>query len=96
MTLAQHLSIYHSRLSVKDLEPTATPGYWRVRGGCPGGANCIHAFRGALGACEGSTPLTISYAEWGARDARGRYVDPYREWKQARRIAHEQAGPHTT
>ena len=76
----------HSDISPDMLERTNTPGYWRVRGGCPGGERCVHAFRGALGPCDGGVELTISYAEHGKRDRKGRFIKPYRAWEAWREL----------
>lgn len=65
-----------------DLEPSPAPGYWRVKGGCPGGERCTHAFRGALGPCAGGVDLTVYYRD-PTRDARGRFASPYRTWLKA-------------
>lgn len=67
-----------------ELEPTETPGYWRVKGGCPGGNNCRHAFRGVLGPCDGGTKLTRSYRD--SYRENGRFVSPYRTWRKAREL----------
>jgi hypothetical protein len=79
--LAAHLQHNYPEVALEDLEPTPVPGYWRVKGGCPGGADCRHAYRDAIGPCDGGHPLTIPYMEPGARDHRGRYVSPYRVWR---------------
>lgn len=63
-----------------DLEPTEIPGYWRVKVGCPGGKNCRHAFRGALGPCYGGGEMTIAFSQPG-RDRYGRFLRPHRYWE---------------
>ncbi len=69
------------RLKPDDVEMTDSKGYWAVKGGCRGGLECRHAFRGELGPCEGGTRLTIYYAEHGVRERNGRWVSPYRIWE---------------
>lgn len=72
-------------LSPQDVVPADGKGYWRVKGGCKGGEQCRHAFRGELGPCDGKVGLTLSYGEHGVRDQRGRWVRPYRVWEEARK-----------
>lgn len=66
-------------LTVDDVVITRTRGSWELKGGCPGGEGCRHVFRGYIGPCEGGGRLTIYYASTG-RDARGRFMSPYRVW----------------
>lgn len=46
----------------------------------------MHAFRGQFGPCQGGQALTISFAEHGKRDEKGRFVPPFREWKRQRAL----------
>ncbi len=83
--LAWFLQSHHS-LSLSDVTPTATRGYWRVIKGCRGDMECKHAFRSVMGPCDGSTELTIHFSEHGFRDRKGRWVRPYRVWEEMRNI----------
>ena len=74
-----HFRLYHGIQSPDEIEPTDVPGYWRVKAGCPGGERCKHAFRGALGPCNGETELTLHFEEHNARE-NGRFVSPRRAW----------------
>jgi len=78
---AYFLKRHHPNIRPDMLERASSPGYWRVKGGCPGGNDCCHAFRGALGPCDGGGELTIYFAEHGKRDIKGRFVRPYRTWE---------------
>ena len=75
----RHLKWRYNLDDPSDIE-TSARGYWRVKAGCPGGALCKHAFVGVLGPCDGTLPLTISFAEHGKRDSTGRFISPYRIW----------------
>jgi len=86
MSFESYIRLYHPNIDPNTLETTASKGYWRVKGGCPGGAQCVHAFRGALGAFDGTVELTVSYAEHGVRDGQGRFVRPHREWERQREL----------
>lgn len=88
MTFEAHLFWKHN-LTPDAVELADTEGYWTVKGGCPGGDKCKHAWRPVLGACEPGTRITIRYAEWGARDAKGRFVSPYREWHRQQKLKQE-------
>lgn len=81
MPLESFLKLHHPHLTVDDLEITDSRGNWRVKAGCPGGENCRHAFRGYIGPCDGGTELIVHFAEYG-RDAKGRFLRPYREWER--------------
>jgi len=81
--LQSFLDLNHRGVQVGDLDITDTPGYWKVRSGCSGGQHCRHAFRGELGPCDGTTELTIYFAEHG-RDSKGRFLRPYRVWRMLR------------
>lgn len=81
--LSNYLRMHHPTLTAEELEITDTPGFWRVKGGCPGGDDCKHAFRGALGRCAGGD-LTVYVAEPRVRDRHGRFVSPYRIWREAK------------
>lgn len=83
-TLADFLRFQHPDLTVDMLEPTDSRGYWRVIGGCKGGDQCTHAWRGVLPACDGGVELTVSFNEIGKRHPNGRYVRPFRVWEAAR------------
>jgi hypothetical protein len=78
--LGRYLRLYHPRYTEADLEPAQSRGNWRVKGGCPGGKDCRHAFRGALGPCAGGGDLIISFSQPG-RDEKGRFLRPYRYWE---------------
>ncbi len=84
--LRSYLDLYHPHIKIDDLEISDSKGYWRVKGGCKGGINCTHAFRRALGPCEGKTDLTISFSEHGKRDENGRWINPYRVWEAWREL----------
>lgn len=75
-----YLDLYYN-LKPEDVEISDTPGSWRVKKLCPGGEECRHAFRIALGPCSGGRETFIYYAEHGARE-KGRFVSPFREWKR--------------
>lgn len=79
----QYMRTYHPHLDPLLLIPAESRGYWEVPGGCPGGEQCRHAFRAALGPCQGGTAMSVSFFEHG-RDDRGRFVRPYREWERQR------------
>lgn len=70
------------KLTPDDVVLSDVPGYWRVKEPCPGGKQCRHAFRGALGPCAGGGTLTLKYAEYGLRNERGQFVSPYRYWRE--------------
>lgn len=76
----------HPGITPDMLERASTPGYWRVKDKCPGGERCRHAFRGVMGPCDGDVELTISFSEHGQRDAKGRFVKPYRAWEAWRKL----------
>lgn len=61
--------------SPDEIEPTETPGYWRFRKVCNGECRMGH-----------TRPMqhTLSFTEHGTRDERGRWVDPFRAWKEWR------------
>lgn len=80
-TFEQYLEIYHRGVSIGNLKVTNSPGYWRVKGGCPGGENCQHAFRSTMGSCNGRE-LTIYFVEYGKRDGRGKFLSPFEEWRR--------------
>jgi hypothetical protein len=82
MTFAQYVQLAYG-YSPADLEPTEVRGSWRVKAGCPGGAQCRHAFRVAGYLCDGTTPLFVRYAEWD-RTPHGKFQRPYREWERQR------------
>jgi hypothetical protein len=89
--LARHLKMHHS-LTLADVELIEdVPGYWQVKEPCPGGLECRHAFRGAVGPCDGGTRTTIQLAEPG-RDARGRFLRPYRVWETLRDAERREGG----
>lgn len=80
MTLDFYLQYYHPGISKNDLEVSDVRGYWKLKKPCPGGEQCRHAFRGELGPCKGGGELVISFSQRD-RDARGRFLRPYREWE---------------
>lgn len=82
--LVLYLSIHHRRsgLTPNDLEPTDTPGYWRILQPCGGRPVCHNALHGTL-FNEGPVQHTISYFD-PQRDQRGRFTSPYRTWQEAR------------
>lgn len=78
---------YRLHLSLSDVYPCDTKGYWKVKKGCGGGEKCVHAFRGVLGPCDGTVELTVSYAHYDARDEfTGRLMSPYIAWYQHRQM----------
>ena len=78
-----HFRLYY-RCGIDDAVISDVRGSWTRKRPCPGGAECRHAFRGALGPCGGGTKLSLTYAEYGKRDSRGRFVRPYRAWEELR------------
>lgn len=81
---ASYLQIYHS-LTPDDVEPTGTPGYWRIKQPCGGKGRCLSPLHYCLG-YEGPIRHTIDYLD-DYRDEKGRFVSPYRTWKTCR-MAH--------
>ena len=79
MTLADTLRRHG--LTERDVVPSDVPGSWTVLEPCPGGVGCRHAFRGALGSCDGGTRLTVSHHD--PRRERGRFTSPFRTWAAA-------------
>jgi hypothetical protein len=87
-TLKRHFEILG--ISLSEITPSETKGYWKLKQPCPGGDGCRHAFRGYIGACDGGGALTVSFINPG-RDAKGRLLSPYRFWKAHRdHLAKEQ------
>ncbi len=85
-----HFRIHYGIENPGQVRRTSTPGYWEVVGGCPGGENCKHAYRGVLGSCDGDQ-LTLYFAEHNpiARDENGRFASPYRAWYAWGEIYHQ-------
>lgn len=76
------MEYFHVRYGITDrrqVRRADSPGYWEVLGGCPGGADCKHAFRGTVGSCDDGSRLTIHFEEHNARE-NGRFVSPRRAW----------------
>lgn len=74
----------HSRhhLELDDVEPTETPGYWRIKEPCGGRAGgCREPLHTFLFNDE-PTHHTVSYFDH-YRDVRGRWTSPYRTWQAA-------------
>lgn len=67
----------HRVESPEEVEPTDVPGYWRFRKACKGECQMGH-----------TAPMqhTLSFTEHGIRDDRGRWVDPFRAWKEWRQF----------
>ena len=77
--LRSYLHTHYPAVLYEDLEISETPGYWTIRTPCsPGG--CHSPLHGYL-FNDGPVHHTVSYAEWGARGERGRWVSPYRVWR---------------
>ena len=78
--LDDHLRLYYG-ITVDDVEPDAYRGHWRAIWPCVG-CHFGHV-----------RPLkhAYSFAEWGIRDERGRFVSPFRVWRTLRR-AHLEVG----
>lgn len=74
-------------LGLDDVEPADEKGYWNVKGGCKGGSQCKHAFAVAMGPCDGGERLTIYFSEFGIRNPRGLWMDPYRTWKRLKALS---------
>lgn len=83
MTLAQYLRWYHDA-DMSDFTPIESPGYWQRKEpcGCRGKCSSV-AYHGCWG-FEGPTHHTIHYQDPDYRDARGRFLSPYRTWRAAR------------
>lgn len=79
-------------LTPDQVTPSDVPSVWVVKEPCPGGAKCRHAFRIALGPCEGGGRLTIAYYDE-PRDKRGRWASPYRTWRAARVARQDELRP---
>jgi hypothetical protein len=78
--LETHLRRHHRGLTVADLEPTSTPGYWQIKTPCGGArGGCPSELHGCL-FNEGPTHHTISYRD-PIRGERGRFASPYRTWR---------------
>ena len=73
----------HYKLKVDDIEPTSTPGYWRMKQPCGGRDVCPHPMHNFL-FCEGPVRHTVYYRDLICRDKRGRFMPHYRTWKAAR------------
>ena len=91
MSFEAHLRTYHG-YSLDEVEPTPSRGYWVVKAGCPGGQQCKHAFRIAGGTCRGDVRLTVYFQDPDYRDARGRFLSPYRTWRAEREKLEGQRG----
>lgn len=76
--LSHYLATRH-RASLDDVEPTSTPGYWRYKRPCTG---CVHPLDGHFPTGCGITH-TVSYFDAKDRDAQGRWLSPYRTWREA-------------
>ena len=86
--LRMYLLWHHPTVQPEDLEPTATPGYWRTRVACSGRDGCDHPMHTAL-LSEDGVHHTIQFAEYGRRE-NGKFVAPHRAW-QTLRDAHTAA-----
>lgn len=78
-----HLRFRHPSVNLHDLTPSTVPGSWDVGTPCLGGERCTHAFRGALGGCDGSVLRSIYFAQ-PSRGKDGRFLRPFREWERWR------------
>lgn len=79
---AWYLDCIH-RLAIEDIEPTETPGIWRIRQPCKGVGYCSSPLHSFL-FCEGPVRHTIRHLDSG-RDSRGRFASPYLTWREHRR-----------
>lgn len=80
--LQKFLNNHHNRVSIEELEPTESPGYWIFKTTCGGkSGGCPHPIHRFL-FCEAETKHTISYFD-PIRDEKGRWASPYRTWKEA-------------
>jgi hypothetical protein len=77
--LAAYLRSHHPRLTVDDMEPTATKGYWQTKEPC--GPDCRNPVHSTLFNSERARH-TVRFVE-PSRD-RGRFMRPYRAWEEAR------------
>jgi hypothetical protein len=76
------------RLSLLDVVPSETPGYYTQKRNCGGRAGgCNHPLHSCV-FNEGGCHHTCYVAFHGRRDSRGRWVSPFAEWRTIRR-AHE-------
>ena len=91
MTFESTLRIRYG-LNPEDVEPTSTPGWWRIKepcGGIEGGCRApMHVYM----FCGSPARHTVYYAEHGERDERGRWVRPYRVWEATRPTPEGPAG----
>ncbi len=70
-------------LTLDEVRITSTPGYWEKLEPCGGAGECPSPLHWCFG-CKGPVRHTVSFAEWGVRDKRGRFVSPHRAWKALR------------
>lgn len=76
--LSSYLALYH-HLTLDDVEPTETRGYWRIRKACGSRAGgCHHPLHGTL-FNETECHHTASYLD--SRRNRARFASPYRTWQ---------------
>jgi hypothetical protein len=80
MSFTEHLR-WRYRVTPDDVTLSPVKGYWSLKQPCPGGEECRHAARMALGPCSGGGRVAIHYGQYD-RDAQGRFLRPYREWER--------------
>jgi hypothetical protein len=73
-------------IPLDDLEPANSPGYWRQKTPCGGLAGgCQNELHRTL-FNEGPVQHAIGYQDE-IRDGHGRFISPYRTWREAKEAA---------
>lgn len=80
--LADYLRLYHSPLTLDEIEITDTKGYWRIKKLC--GIDCHHPIHLCLG-CRDRMHHTVYFTQHHRND-KGQFRSPYRVWK----VLHEE------
>lgn len=76
--LSSYLALRH-HLTLDEVEPTPTQGYWRIRKACGGRAGgCNHPMHSTL-FNETGCHHTVSYLD--SRRNGARFASPYRTWR---------------
>jgi hypothetical protein len=79
--LRRHLELYH-RAKLEDFVPTRVKGYWQRKTPCGGArGGCREPLHGCL-FNEGPICHSVSYRD-PTRTPDGRWVSPFRTWRQA-------------
>jgi hypothetical protein len=75
--LERHLRMYYG-IGADDVEPTDTPGYWRIKKVCGGKeGGCTHPLHGAL-FNDGPCHHTIAFRD--KQRVNGRFAGAYQTW----------------